>query len=274
MKTKEMDMKESAKKSPFPHASRAVREAKSAKRSKMAKSSFCPFASFLPFLLHSSRFHSLLIGCLTLSICFVSVTVRAQTPLPVAKSRPIYDQCASLSNASGAASAANDDVAKAIAALKEKDTKAREQAAALLGKSCDARAVEPLQVLLKDEDPMAQIALVEALSKLGDKNYVEPLIEMIYSEKDWRVRMAMVSSMLSFKSGSARAGVLNGIANPQGEDISDINDLYVRCSAILSCNQLSAVTYSRKAILFLRNFMTSKYPTTRQMAEQTLHELK
>jgi HEAT repeat protein len=86
--------------------------------------------------------------------------------------------------------------------------------------------------------------------------------------------MAMIGSMLSFKSANARASVLNGIANPQGEDISDINDLYVRCSAILSCNQLTAVTYSRKGILFLRFFLGSKYPSTRQMAEQTLLELK
>ncbi|HKQ78758.1 MAG TPA: HEAT repeat domain-containing protein [Blastocatellia bacterium] len=229
---------------------------------------------FLPFSLPSSQFLRLLIVCLIPVICSVSIPVLAQTALPVAKSRPIYDQCASFSNASGKPSADNDDVAKAIAALKEKDQKAREQAAALLGKSCDARAVEPLHNLLKDEDPMARIAAVEALGRLGDKTSVDVLIEMIYTEKDWRVRMAMVSSMLSFKSGFARAGVLNGIANPQGEDISDINDLYVRCSAILSCNQLTAVTYSKKAILFLRNFLTSKYPTTRQMAEQTLYELK
>jgi len=215
-----------------------------------------------------------LIVCLTLIVCSASISVVAQTPLPVAKSRQFYDQCASLSNTSAGASAANDDVAKAIAALREKDQKVREQAAALLAKSCDARAVEPLNNLLKDEDPMARIAAVEAVGRLGDKSSVDPLTEMTFTEKDWRVRMAMIGSMLSFKSGFARAGVLNGIANPMGEDISDINDLYVRCSAILSCNQLSAVTYSRKGILFLRFFLTSKYPTTRQMAEQTLHELK
>src|SRR5262245_3620317 len=266
-----MNMNDRAKKNHSTCECRAVWEAKRAKMGKKGKKVFLPFLSFL---LPSPQFLRLLIVCLALGACFVSIPVRAQTPLPVAKPRPVFDQCASLSNASGAASAVNDDVTKAIAALKEKDPKAREQAAALLGKSCDARGVEPLQALLKDEDPMARIAAVEALGRLGDNSSVDLLVEMTFSEKDWRVRMAMVGSMLSFKSGKARASVLNGIANPQGEDISDINDLYVRCSAILSCNQLTAVTYSKKGILFLRNFMKNKYPTTRQMAEQTLHELK
>jgi len=264
-------MNNCAKKNLSPYAGRAVRGAKGAKMGKKGEKFFSPF---LPILLPTSQFLRSLIVCLTLVVCPASISVRAQTPLPVAKARPVYDQCASLSNASGAASSVNDDVAKAVAALKGKDLKTREQAAALLGKSCDARAVEPLQNLLKDEDPMARIAAVEALGRLGADSSVEALTEMTFNEKDWRVRMAMIGSMLSFKSANARAGVLNGIANPLGEDISDINDLYVRCSAILSCNQLKAVTYSRKAILFLRFFLTSNYPTTRQMAEQTLHELK
>ncbi len=219
------------------------------------------------------------IFCLILAAYAVPARVEAQSPIPVAKSRPLYDQCESLTKASegageGAKSGANDDVAKAIAALKEKDPKAREQAAALLGKSCDARAVEPLHDLLKHEDPMTRIAAIEAVGRLGDSSSVQQLIDTMFSEKDWRVRMAMISSMLSFKSTIARGNVLNGIANPNGEDISDINDLYVRCSAILTCNQLKTPTFSRKAILFLRVFQNSQYPTIRQMADQTLHELK
>src|SRR4029453_7517827 len=72
----------------------------------------------------------------------------------------------------------------------------------------------------------------------------------------------------------ARNGILNGIANPSGADISDVNDMYVRCSAILTCNQFTDVAFSRKAILFLYDFLRSKFPTTQQMAEKTLYDLK
>src|SRR5215510_4486198 len=211
---------------------------------------------------------------LTLLFCFITVCAKAQTPIPVPKAHPLYDQCGSLAKASGGESTANDDVAKAIAALKNNDAKSREQAAAALGKSCDARALDPLYDLLKHEDPMTRIAAIEALGRLGDNGSVAPMVDLIFVEKDWRVRLALVDSLISFKSSAARSAVLNGIANPNGEDISDVNDLFVRCTAVLSVNQLFAVNYSRKAILFLRFFLTSKYPTTRQMAEQTLYELK
>src|SRR5215475_12474886 len=131
-------MNDRAKKNLLTYASRSVRDAKKTIIGKKGKK------FFLPFLLPSSQFLRSPIVCLTLVVCSASISVVAQTPLPVAKSRPVYDQCASLSNTSGGASAAasgvNDDVAKAIAALKEKDLKVREQAAALLAKSCDARA--------------------------------------------------------------------------------------------------------------------------------------
>lgn len=208
--------------------------------------------------------------CLFLIVCFGPGCAEAQTPLPVAKAQPIYEQCASLSKDASA----NDGVAKAIIALKQKDLKVRAEAAAQLGKSCDARAVEPLVEMLNDEDPMARIAAIEALGRLGDNDSSVPMLEMAVTEKDWRVRMALISSLASFKTFRSRNGVLNGIANPSGEDISDINDMHVRCAAILTCNQMRDVQFSRKAILFLYNFLNSKHATTRQMAEQTLHELK
>jgi len=208
----------------------------------------------------------LLTFCLALVICYVPDRVKAQTSTPAAKARAVYDQCASL--------AASGDAAKAIAALKEKGLSARAQAAAQLGKSCDAGAVEPLLDLLRDEDPMARAAAVEALGRLGANDSLGPLLEMAVNEKDWRVRLAMISSLASFKSVRARGALLNAIANPGGEDISDINDMYVRCSAILTINQFRDVSFSRKAILFLHGFLNSQHSTTRQIAEQTLYELK
>ncbi|MCG3163119.1 MAG: hypothetical protein JMDDDDMK_04497 [Acidobacteria bacterium] len=209
--------------------------------------------------------------CLFLIVGFSPDCAGAQTPVPVAKAQPTYDQCESLAKEG---SAASDDVTKAIASLKEKDPQARAQAAERLGKSCDARATEPLIDLLKDEDPMIRVAAVAALGKLGDNNSIGPLLDMTVNDKDWRVRMALIRSLASFKIARARNGVLNGIANPSGEDISDINDMHVRCAAILTCNQMKDVQFTRKAILFLYNFLNSKHATTRQMADQTLHELK
>ncbi len=249
-------------------------EAKKAKRAKKTRKSFLPFLPFLPFLLplhiHLRRSKLLRVCSLILVISSGPVWVKAQTQIPVAKAQQIHDQCASLSK--GAST--NDGVATAIAALKDKDPKARAQAAGQLGKSCDARAVEPLVDLLSNEDPASRIAAIEALGRLGDNSASDPMLEMTVTEKDWRVRMALISSLASFKTFRARNGVLNGLANPSGEDISDLNDMHVRCAAILTCNQLRDVQYSRKAILFLYNFLNSKFPTTRQMSEQTLYELK
>jgi HEAT repeat protein len=100
------------------------------------------------------------------------------------------------------------------------------------------------------------------------------LLEMTVTEKDWRARLALVPALASFKSVRARGGVLNGIANPNAMDISDVDDLYVRCCAILTCNQFNDVGFSRKAILFLAGFLNSKYPSTQKIAEQSMYELK
>ncbi len=201
-------------------------------------------------------------------ICALCGAARAQTPAPL-KPQPIYEQCQSLA----AGKAADDAVALAISALKGKDAKARIQATQQLSKACDSRAVDPLLDALKDDDPLLRIAAVEALGKLGDPASVDFLIEVIF-DQDWRVRMALISAMASFKTFKARNTVLNGIANPSGAEITDENDMRVRCAAILTVNQLRDVQYSRKAILFLYGFLESKHEPIRKLAEQTMSELK
>ena len=193
----------------------------------------------------------------------------AQTKAPDLKPQPIYEQCPKLI----AGTATDDPVAKSIASLKEKDAKVRAQSALQLGQSCDSRAVDPLVELLKDEDATVRIAAVEALGRLGQPDSAEDLINTI-QDKDWRVRLALISSLASFKSFRARNMVLNGIANPSGADITDINDMRVRSIAILTCNQMHDVSYSRKAVLFLYNFLESNHEPIRKIAEQTMYELK
>jgi HEAT repeat protein len=184
------------------------------------------------------------------------------------KPQPIFDQCPELKSGAG-----EDAVALSVAALKDKDAAKRGQAAQRLAASCDLRAVEPLIDALKDESHAVRAASVEALGKLGDASAVEPLVELI-GDKDWRVRMALISSLASFKTFGARNMVLNGIAFTAGADPDNEDDLRVRCAAILTCNQLMDVRYSRKAILFLYNFLASEHPTMRKFAAETMHELK
>lgn len=204
-----------------------------------------------------------------LLVCALFATLQAQPPASPIKPQPFYKQCPALTTDK----AADDAVTRAIASLKGKDAKIRTQAAQRLSQACDSRAVEPLIELLRDEDPLIRIAAVEALGKLGASEAVVYLVDLIF-DNDWRVRMSLISTMASFKIFKARNAVLNGIANPGGVEVTDENDLRVRCAAILTVNQLQDVQYSRKAILFLHFFMESKQENIRRLAEQTMYELK
>ncbi len=205
--------------------------------------------------------------------CFwVAACAKAQTNAPTVapvKAQPIYEQCAPLNAGTGA----DDAVAKAIAALKSQDAKARAQAAGQLAAACDRRAVEPLIDVLNDADLAVRLAAIDALGKLGDPTSVDPLVGLI-GDPEWRVRLALVSALASFKTFNARNMVLNGIANPSDHVIKEEADLRVRCAAILTCNQLKDPSYSRKAILFVYNFLKMPEPNLRAIAEQTMLELK
>ncbi len=218
---------------------------------------------------HQSSSQLRLIPALLFCLAAGGICANAQTQTYEVKPQPIYEQCQSLN----AGRATDDAVAKAIASLKDKEAKGRIQSAQQLGKSCDGRAVDPLIDLLNDEDALVRAAAVEALGKLGHPDSVEPLIIAI-QDKDWRVRMALISSLASFKTFQARNSVLNGIANPSDAEIADPDDMRVRCAAILTCNQMRDVAYSRKAMLFLYNFLLSKHEPIRRLAEQTMYELK
>jgi HEAT repeat protein len=187
----------------------------------------------------------------------------AQSPQP----QPIFDQCKSLT------AGRIETVSRAIALLKDKDSKVRVQAAQQLSESCDQRVVEPLTELLRDEDPVIRVAAVEALGRVGDPESIQPLNDLL-NDKDWRVRLALVSSLSSYKTFSARNPVLNVIANPSSIEITDVDDMRVRCAAILTLNQLPDVSYSRKALLFLYTFLQSKHSPIRHLAEQTMIALK
>ncbi len=212
--------------------------------------------------------HQLVSGFLC-AFCFL-VCVRAQTA--TVNPLPLYNQCQSLT--SGTSGGATDEaVAHAVASAKDKDPKVRVEAAQQLSASCDKRAVEPLVELLRDRELSVRLAAIEALGKLGDADSVRELNELI-DDQDWRVRMALVGALASFKTFQARNLVVNGIANPNGADIADLDDMRVRCAAILTANQLTDVIHSRKSILFLHLFLQSKREPIRLLAEQSMFALK
>jgi HEAT repeat protein len=183
--------------------------------------------------------------------------------------QPIYKQCQSLTVGSNTA----DAVARAIDSLKENDPKVRAEAALQLSQSCDQRAVEPIIALLRDRELSVRVAAIQALGKLGDPQSVQDLNELV-DDKDWRIRLALVSSLASFNTYHARNLVVNGIANPNGEEITDLDDLRVRCAAILTANQLTDVVHSRKSVLFLHIFLQSRHEPIRQIAEEAMFALK
>ncbi|MBK7597930.1 MAG: HEAT repeat domain-containing protein [Acidobacteria bacterium] len=212
------------------------------------------------------RRHVLLAGLL---IACLTTAIEAQTRPSRAHSLPVVDQCPSLSSGIGA----DDAVGKAIEKLKSEESVQRLEAAKQLSQACDRRATDPLIDMLKDEDPSIRIAAVEALGKLGDPDSISS-IALLTADPDWRVRKSLISSLTAFKDFYARNMVLNGIANPGGATITDINDMIVRCSAILTLNELKNVDFSRKAILFLKHFQESENPEIRQLADETMFALK
>jgi HEAT repeat protein len=205
--------------------------------------------------------------CLLAWVLVGVINVTAQTT--TVRSQPIYQQCQALS----AGSSGDDAVARAVVALKDNDPRVRAQNARELSSACDKRAIEPLTDLLQDQDLSVRLAAIEALGKLGDPESVRALNELV-DDKDWRVRLALVGALASFNTYHARNLVVNGIANPNGVEITDLDDMRVRCAAVLTANQLTDVVHSRKSVLFLHGFLQSKHEPVRQLAEQAMFALK
>ena len=88
------------------------------------------------------------------------------------------------------------------------------------------------------------------------------------------VVLALIPALASFKVFNARNAVLNGIFNPGGADISDETDMRVRCVAALTLNELTDVTYSRKAVQMMKQLLNSNHLNIRALAEQTMYALK
>ena len=93
---------------------------------------------------------------------------------------------------------ANKDVQGLISALKDKDPMVRGDAAEVLGKIGDSRAVEPLIEALKD---IVQFIAIESLRKIGEPA-IEPLIKAL-KNKDTLIRSGAAKAL--GKIGDKRA---------------------------------------------------------------------
>lgn len=200
---------------------------------------------------------------LLLSLC-LSVAARAQSKLAPL---PFYEQCASLREG------ASETLQRELAALKSADAAARAEAVKQLSKACRQQAVEPLIGLLRSEDAQVRLAAIQTLGQLGSKEAVEPLRELT-GDPDWRVRLALVPALGSFKVFQAKNAVLNSIFNPNGVEVTDEDDMRVRCIAALTLNQMTDVTFSRKSMQMMSFLLRSSQSNIRQLAEQTMYALK
>jgi HEAT repeat protein len=208
------------------------------------------------------RFPAYAILGVTCLLAAFSGTARAQIAT-------LIEQCPELKTAAGSAT---DETGRAIAGLKDSDSRHRIEAAVGLGQRCDKRAVVALLGTLNDTDPDLRIAAVEALGRLGDRSTIDPLIEMI-RDKDWHVRMAVGRALCSFQAQTASYAALNSLVSNLDRPVVDEGDMRARCATVLNINQLRTVNFSRKAILFLYTFMTDERPALREIAEKTSLEL-
>ncbi len=180
---------------------------------------------------------------------------------------PLYEQCASLTNEP------SETLKRDLAALKSPDAAARAAAVKQLSQACRQQAVEPLLDLLRSEDVLTRNAAIETLGRLGSNEAIEPLRDLT-GDPDWRVRLALVPALASFKVFQAKNAVLNSIVNPAELEVGDEADMRVRCIAILTLNQLTDVTFSRKGVQFMTIFLRSNRLNIRALAEQTMYALK
>lgn len=196
-------------------------------------------------------------------LLFADVSAQTATLKPA----PLYEQCAKLTEGP------SETLQRDLAALKSPDVAIRAEAIKQLSKACRQSAVEPLLDLLRSEDAPTRIAAIETLGRLGSPEAVEPLRELT-GDPDWRVRLALVPALASFKAFQARNAVLNSIFNPTGVEVSDADDMRVRCVAALTLNQMTDVTFSRKSVQMMTLLLRSNHLNIRQMAEQTMYALK
>ena len=104
-------------------------------------------------------------------------------------------------------SAKIEELGKAV--VEDGNYKVRVQAALVLGKLADPRAVRPLVKALGDVNKTVRAMAAQALGQIGDASAAEPLRAMLPNESDPFVR-AQIDKALASLSGGAGAGAIAG----------------------------------------------------------------
>jgi HEAT repeat protein len=219
-----------------------------------------------------SHIHHFSLSCLLAAIAVATACAQSQSTGQASGSAqiralPLYESCQALVDNKNSTPAA-------IAALKDRDSQKRIKAAESLANACDSRATNPLLAVIRDDsDVLVRVAAVEALGQLGDQQAIDPLIEVIESS-DWRVRVALARTLVSFQVYRSSNAVLNVLSNPGDKKVTEEGDLRARCQGILQVNQLRDVRFSRKAVGFLFLFLDHENQEFRRIARETAMELK
>ncbi len=135
-----------------------------------------------------------------------------------------------------------EDLDSLLSTLAIQDTRVRKAAISSLGKSRDGRAIDPLIILMGDENRTIREASAQALGSLGSLA-VRPLIRSL-EDGDWHIRM-----------GSAIA--LRIIGDPEGVEplihaLSDENR-FVRRESVKSLGRLGDVRATDRLIAALQD---------------------
>jgi hypothetical protein len=107
-------------------------------------------------------------------------------------------------SARAADSAKIEELAKAV--VEDGNYKVRVQAALVLGKLADTRAVQPLVKALGDVNKTVRAMAAQALGQLGDASAVEPLRGLLGKESDPFVRAQIEKAVAALASGGGAGG--------------------------------------------------------------------
>lgn len=207
---------------------------------------------------------SVLIGTILVMLTAVSnAAAQALSPLP------LLEQCAERRM--------DGEIGSLVSELRNQSAGEAARVATIgkLGRSCTAEAVGEALGLLGDSSPAIRAAAIEALGTLGDPESIDPLIDQIgqVGIGPAEVSLALVRSLISFKSNKARSAVVNVIIHPLNRPINGVGDMRIRAIALLTLNELPNTAYNRKSIGFLFEIQQSKDPAVVKVSEEVLRLL-